>query len=130
MKNKLNIIERTFLYSWPYALVFAAVTYLITKNWDFVLSFVLGTATGLLMNSLNYRVMKNLFKTAPEKIKKTQIWIYIAKIVFYGVILYITNKSDEWNVYFVFVGILTYRIVLYPVALIYAKKDGGAGSDA
>ncbi|MFA5466801.1 MAG: ATP synthase subunit I [Candidatus Izemoplasmatales bacterium] len=130
MIKKINVIERTFLFCFPYTFLFSLVLFLVTREWDYVLSFILGTATGLLMNSLNYRVMKNLYKNNPEKIKKTQILIYVAKVVFYGVILYITVKSSEWNPYYTFAGIMTYYIVLVPVSIIYSRKSGGDQEDA
>ncbi len=120
--KKTNVIEKTFLFSWPYAILFSIITYLVTQNFDFVISFVLGTASGLLMQSLNYRIMKDLFKNHPEKIKSRTILMYFVKYVFYGVILYIALTSDNLNVYFAFVGILTFRIVSFPVVLIFAKK--------
>lgn len=120
--KKTNIIEKTFLFSWPYAILFSAVAYIISGNWDFVLSFILGVASGLLMQSMNYRIMKDLYKNNPEKIKSRQILLYFVKYIFYAVILYITATYDGWNVYFTFVGILTFRIVSFPVALIFANK--------
>lgn len=122
--KKTNLIEKIFLFSWPYALVVSVAIYLITFNFDFVLSFFLGVASSLLMNSMNYRIMKNLYKNNPSLIKSRQIMIYIAKFVFFGVILYITYKDPGWNVYYTFAGLLTYRIVSIPVTLIYAGKDG------
>jgi hypothetical protein len=123
--KKTNLIEKIFLFSWPYAIIFALITYIITQNIDFVLSFILGVGSSLLMNSLNYRIMKNLYKNNPELIKSRTIIIYLVKFVFFGLILYITyNNPEEWNVYFTFVGLLTYRIVSFPVTLIFAKREG------
>lgn len=124
MKKKMNIIERTFLFSWPYAIVFSVVLYLITSNFDFVISFLLGVFSSLLMQSMNYRIMKKLFKENPEKIKSRTIIIYLVKYVFFGIILYVAYTDPDWNVYLTFVGILTFRIVMYPVALIFANKGG------
>ena len=121
MKKK-NIIERTFLFSWPFAFLFSLVLYLITQNFDFVLSYILGVASVLLMQSMNYRIMKNLYKTNPSRIKSTTIIIYLAKYVFFGIILYVANTDPDWNVYLTFVGLFTFRIVSFPIALIYAKK--------
>jgi len=120
----MNIIERTFLFSWPYAIVFSVVLYLITSNFDFVISFLLGVFSSLLMQSMNYRIMKKLFKENPEKIKSRTIIIYLVKYVFFGIILYVAYTDPDWNVYLTFVGILTFRIVMYPVALIFANKGG------
>jgi len=120
----MNIIERTFLFCWPYAIVFSIVLYFITSNFDFVISFLLGVFSSLLMQSMNYRIMKKLFKDNPEKIKSRTIIIYLVKYVFFGIILYVAYTDPDWNVYLAFVGILTFRIVMYPVALIFANKGG------
>ena len=122
--KKTNLIEKIFLFSWPYVIVVSLAIYIITQNWDFVLSFILGAASSLLMNSLNYRVMKNLYKNNPGLIKSRQVLIYFAKVIFYGILLYITHKDPEWNVYFAFAGILTYQIVAFPVTIISARKEG------
>ena len=120
--KKTNVIEKTFLFSWPYAFLFCIILYLITKDINWVISFILGTASGLLMQSLNYRIMKDLFKNNPEKIKSRTILLYIVRYIFYAVVLYIALKTDKLNVYFTFVGILTFRIVSFPVVLIFANK--------
>jgi len=124
MEKKLNVIEKTFLFVVPFVLVGALVIYLIWGNKDYTTSFILGGASSLLMNSLNYRVLKDAFAHRPDTIKKKTIWLYILRFVFYGIILYIANTTDGWNIYSVFVGILSYRIVLVPIALYYAKKEG------
>ncbi|QWB99786.1 ATP synthase subunit I [Mycoplasmatota bacterium] len=129
MKNK-NIIERTFLFSWPYAVVFALVVYFITKNIDFVLSFILGAATSLFVNSMNYKVMKSTYKFQPEKIKSRQIWMYIGKFIFMALILYVTIQSDEYNEYYTFVGLLTFVIVAFPTAIIISLRKSEDDEDA
>ncbi len=128
MKQKMNIIERTFLFSWPYAIVFSLVLYLITQNFDWVISFLLGVFSVLLMQSLNYRIMKRLFKENPQKIKSNSIIIYLVKYIFYGIILYVALTEADWNVYFTFAGLFTFRIVSFFVTLIYANK--GEDDDA
>ncbi len=120
--KKANIIERTFLFCWPFALLFSLVLYLITQNFDFVLSYILGVTSVLLMQSMNYRIMKKLYKNNPQKIKSTTIIIYLVKYVFFGIILYIANTDPDWNVYLTFVGLFTFRIVSFPVTLIFARK--------
>ncbi len=82
----------------------------------------------MMMQSFNYRVMKNLYKNNPSKIKTATILIWVAKYIFFAIILYVAHTDQDWNVYFTFVGILTYRIVMFPVALIYANK--GEDKDA
>jgi len=126
--KKANIIELTFLFSWPFAIVFSVVLYLISQNFDFVISYLLGFFSVMLMQSMNYRIMKNLYKNNPQKIKSTTIIIYLVKYIFFAIMLYVAHTDPEWNVYLTFVGILSYRIVMYPVAFIYAKK--GEDKDA
>ncbi|MBN2540160.1 MAG: ATP synthase subunit I [Bacilli bacterium] len=128
MKKKMNIIERTFLFSWPYTILFSLVLYLITTNFDWVVSFLLGVFSVLLMQSLNYRVMKNAFKNDPSKIKSRSIILYLVKYVFYCIILYVALTEPDWNEYLTFAGLFTFRIVSFPVTLIYANK--GEDDDA
>ena len=122
--KKTNIIEKTFLFSWPYAILFSVILYIITQSFDYVLSFLLVIFSILLMQSLNYKIMKNLFKNNTSKIKSTTIIIYLVKFVFFGIILYVAKMDSEWNIYFVFVGLFTFRIVSFVVKLIFAKKGG------
>lgn len=121
--KKSNIVEKTFLFSWPYAIVFSVVLYAITQNFDFVISFILGVCSVLLMQSMNYRIMKNLYKNNPEKIKSRTIIIYLAKYVFFAIILYVAYQDPDWNPYLTLVGLMTFTIVTIPVTLIYANKE-------
>ena len=126
MKKKTNIIELTFLFVLPYALLFSLILYFVTKDIDILLSFVLGTFTGLLMNSMQYRVMKNAFANAPNTIRSKTILLYFVKMVFYGFMLYyVSTKPDEWNLYLVAAGILSYRIVLLIITIIQSIRKSG-----
>jgi len=123
MKKK-NLIEKIFLFSWPYGILFSLILYIITQNLDFVLSFLLGLSSSLLMNSLNYRIMKNVYEKNPDKIKSRHIIMYVVKFLFSALILFITFQNpEEWNIYFTFVGLLTFRIISIPVTLIFANKE-------
>lgn len=122
MKNA-NIIEKTFLLCWPTAIVIALIIYLITRSGDYVMSYFLGVASVLLMQSLNYRMLKDLYKNNPSKIKSRTIWLYVARYVFFGVILYISYTDADWNIFYTLGGILTYKFVLVPTTLIFANKE-------
>lgn|GEM_PF-762314 len=122
IKN-LNMIEKTFLFIWPFIFVFSLVTYLITHNFDLVVGFLLGAFASLLMNSLHYRVMKSAFINHKEMVKATTIVLYLAKFVLYGIVLYFAITSDKWNEILTFVGILSYRIVLFPVVFFTLRKN-------
>jgi len=127
MKNliqKKNLIEKIFLFSWPYGIVFALVLYLITQDTNYVFSFLLGLASSLLMNSLNYRVMKSIYEKRPEVIQSRHIFMFIIKFLFFALIMYIAySDPEEWNIYFTFVGLLTFRLISIPVTLIFANKE-------
>ena len=126
MKQKTNVIEKTILFSWPYTIVVATGIFLVTSNWDFVTSFLLGAVASLLMSSWNYRWMKRAYLEAPTLIQRHYILSYVIRFVLFGVLLYITATNPQsWNVYFTAVGILTYRIVLVPVVLIFGRTEGG-----
>ncbi|PKK94555.1 MAG: hypothetical protein CVV60_05815 [Tenericutes bacterium HGW-Tenericutes-5] len=127
MKNliqKKNLIEKIFLFSWPYGILFALVLYLITQNTNYVLSFLLGLASSLLMNSLNYRVMKSIYEKRPEVIQSRHIFMFIIKFLFFALIMYIAySDPEEWNIYYTFIGLLTFRLISIPVTLIFANKE-------
>lgn len=127
MKNliqKKNLIEKIFLFSWPYGIVFALVLYLITQDTNYVFSFLLGLASSLLMNSLNYRVMKSIYEKRPEVIQSRHIFMFIIKFLFFALIMYIAySDPEEWNIYFTFVGLLTFRLISIPITLIFANKE-------
>lgn len=126
MKQKTNVIEKTILFSWPYTIVVATGIFLVNSNWDFVTSFLLGAVASLLMSSWNYRWMKRAYLEAPTLIQRHYILSYVIRFILFGVLLYITATNPEsWNVYFTAVGILTYRIVLVPVVLIFGRTEGG-----
>lgn len=121
MKNK-DIIEKTFLIAWPYGIIFSLVLYLITRDFDLVISFVLGFVSSLFVNSMNYRVMKNVYSQQQDRIKSRQIIMYFVKFVFMGLILYISFDSDAYNVYLTLVGLFTFVIVSVPTAIISSLR--------
>ncbi|MCK4551484.1 MAG: hypothetical protein KAU02_01110 [Tenericutes bacterium] len=124
--KKANIIELTFLFCWPFAIVASLGIYLISKDWGLVVSYVLGVFTVLMAQSMNYRIMKKTFKNNPEKIRTNTIVIYIAKYIFYGIILYVAFNEPNWNIFAALGGIMTYRIVMFPTTLIFAKRGDDA----
>ncbi|MCK5731680.1 MAG: hypothetical protein KAH13_01555, partial [Tenericutes bacterium] len=118
--KKANIIELTFLFCWPFAIVASLVIYLISKDWGLVVSYTLGVFTVLMAQSMNYRIMKKTFKTNLEKIRPNTILIYILKYILYGIILYVAYIEPNWNIFAALGGIMTYRIVMFPTVLIFA----------
>ncbi len=121
MKNR-DIIEKTFLFSWPYAILFSLVVYIITRNVDYVISFMLGFGSSLMVNSMNYRVMKSTFQNNPGTIKWRQITMFIVRYAFMGLILYIAYSSEEFNEYYTFVGLLSFVIVAIPTSIIFSQR--------
>ena len=80
----------------------------------------------MLMASWNYRWMKRAYMEAPTLIQRHYVISYVFRFVLFGVLLYITATNPEsWNVYFTAAGILTYRIVLVPMVLIFGRAEGG-----
>ena len=121
MKNG-NLIEKTFLFTWPVTIVAGLLIYVISGNSSNLISYILGVASVMMMQSLNYRIMKNLYKNNPAKIKSTTVLLYLARYVFYGIILYVVFKHDQWNIYYTLAGLLTFQIVLIAITIIFAKK--------
>lgn len=121
MKNK-DIIEKTFLLAWPYAILFSLVLYIITKNFDDVLSFILGFGASMMVQSMNYRFMKSTFQNEPDKIKGRQVILFLVRYAFMGLILYISYSSEEFNEYLTFVGLLSFVIVAIPTSIIFSRR--------
>ncbi|HOP57550.1 MAG TPA: hypothetical protein PLH02_06045 [Bacillota bacterium] len=129
MKTKnLGMIEKTFLFIWPFLIVFSLVTYLIAKSFYPVVSFLLGAFTSLLLNSLHYRVMKQALLSEKKLAKTTTVFLYIGKMIFFGVVLYFVIINENWNIWLTFVGLLSYRIVFYPVVFFEMRKKEGDGN--
>jgi NhaP-type Na+/H+ or K+/H+ antiporter len=125
-----NAIEWTMLLSWPAILIVSLAIYLITGEWNFVKSFALGAFTTLLMQSWNYKWMKRAFEEAPKTIVRSTVVSYVFRFVLYGVILYFTyQNADQWNIYFTAGGILLYRVVMFPVAIVLSRKKEGDAVD-
>ncbi|MBU1145099.1 MAG: ATP synthase subunit I [Firmicutes bacterium] len=126
IKN-LNLIEKTFLFLWPFIIIFSLVTYLISLDFDLVIGFLLGAFTSMLMNSFHYRVMKKAFESHLEQIKTKQILLYFAKMVFYGIVMYFAITNPDWNIILTFVGIISYRVILFPVTFFSLRKQNKEG---
>ncbi|MBN2504458.1 MAG: hypothetical protein JXB20_03840 [Bacilli bacterium] len=126
IKN-LNMIEKTFLYLWPFIILFGLGTYLIGGNFDLVVGFLLGAFTSMLMNSVHYRILKSAFLNHKEVVKSISILLYLVKFVMYGIVLYFAITSDKWNEILTFVGLLSYRLVLFPIVFITLRKDKNGG---
>lgn len=123
MKNK-DVIEKTFLIAWPYAILFSIVTFIISRDFNLVLSFLLGYLTSMMLHSMNYRMMKSTFKSQPERIKYRQLMMFFARFVFMALILYIAFDNEKYNVYLTLVGLLTFVIVSVPLTIYtYSKGD-------
>lgn len=121
MKNK-NVIEYTFLFTWPTAIVASLVIFFVTQSRDMLFGYVLGVASVMLMQSLNYRVMKNLYKNQPDKIKSWTIVLYIIRYLFYVLILFVVYRGPESQIFYTLGGLMTFKLVLIPVTLIFANK--------
>ena len=123
MKNK-DVIEKTFLIAWPYAILFSIVTFIIARDFDVVLSFLLGFLSSMMLQSMNYRIMKSTFKSEPNRIKSRQLLMFFARFAFMALILYIAFESERFNVYLTLVGLLSFVIVSIPVTIIsYSKGE-------
>lgn len=120
--KKANVIELTFLFVWPVAIVTSLIIFFISRDGGLVVSYALGVLAVLMMQSMNYRIMKRTFKDNPQNIQRYTIFIYAIKLVFYGIILYVAYSEPGWNIFAAFGGIMTYRIVMYPTTFIFAKK--------
>lgn len=127
--KNLNLIEKTFLFLWPFIIVFGLVTFLISKNFDFVISFLLGAFTSMLVNSFHYKILKGALHEGKSHIQTKSFLIYLGKMIAYGLIMYFVITNDKYNIIFTFIGIISYRIVLYPIMIFAYKRGKKEGDD-
>ncbi|MBU0996873.1 MAG: ATP synthase subunit I [Firmicutes bacterium] len=122
MNKKLNMIEKTFLFMWPVMIVSSLLIFLIGHDADFMLSFILGSITSLLANSLHYRVLKNTGMKEISSFRSKMVMMYFVKLIIYGIVLYFVATSERMNLLFAFGGIFSYYITLFIISLIVSNK--------
>ncbi len=122
MNKKLNMIEKTFLFMWPIMIVSSLLIYLISKDADFMLSFILGAVTSLLANSLHYRVLKSAGMNQISSFKSKMVMMYFVKLAIYGLVMYFVAISERMNLLFAFGGLLSYYLTLFIISLIVSNK--------
>ncbi|PKL00163.1 MAG: hypothetical protein CVV56_07620 [Tenericutes bacterium HGW-Tenericutes-1] len=127
MRKNLSITERTFLFLWPVSIVVGIIIFLITKETNDLVSYLLGVFTAMLVNSLHYRILKNALEKPKSKIQVTTFIIYLVKMGLYGFILYFVITNSNWNVLYTVGGFITYRVVFFLIAYIMNTRKPSNG---
>jgi len=115
-----KIYTRTFLLMWPFIITIALILY-FASNIDIAYSFVLGGVSSLLAMSYHFRGISRAMKNNPEKIKFVTITNYLTRYLFYTLILFIAYLKEDFNLTFVFLGLISFKFVMVANILLSRK---------
>ena len=111
MENR-NVFVKTFPLVWIFTIVVAAGLWIaVSKEW--ALSFVLGSATSLMMMSMLYKSTKRVLDSKSEDARKIVTRSYILRYAFYAIILVTAALLDRFEVIGVIAGLFSFKICLY-----------------
>ena len=111
MENR-NVFVKTFPLVWIFTIVVAAGLWIaVSKEW--ALSFVLGSATSLMMMSMLYKSSKKVLSEEKSEASKLAIRNYAFRFAFYALILVVSALMDNLEILGTAVGLFSFKIVLY-----------------
>lgn len=117
-----KIYERTFIIMWPFILVVGLVLYFVGGT-DITYSFVLGAVSSLMAMSYHYKSITRGMKESPNRIRAISTRNYIIRYLFYILIMAIAYFRNDFDLIFVFVGLISFKFVMFFNILI-SKKVG------
>lgn len=111
MENS-NVFIKAFPIQWILTIVVAIVLYVVVSNtWAF--SFVLGSATTLMMMSMMYKTTKKVLDEQRSDASKRVVRNYVFRYLFYALILVIAGISGKFEIIGVAIGLLSFKVSLY-----------------
>jgi len=116
-----NLIIKAFPVTWIVTLLLAIILWVFVSS-QWALSFVLGSATTLMMMSMMFKSTRKALMQSPEQAKKTVVFNYLLRYSFYALVLVIAGMSDKLEVIATTIGLFTFKISLYLV--IWLEKKG------
>lgn len=122
MNDNSNAFIKTFPITWLVTGVVAVVLYFVVSDmWAY--SFVLGSATSLMMMSMMYRTTKRILDEQAKDASRRVVRNYIFRYLFYAIILVAVGLSDTLIIVATALGFFTFKISLYIV--LFLEKRGG-----
>jgi len=120
MENR-NAFVKTFPLVWIFTIVVAGILWaVLTKEW--ALSFVLGSATSLMMMSMLFKSTKRVLDSKSEDARKLVTRSYMIRYAFYAIILITAALLPRFEIIGVIAGLFSFKICLY--FSIFLEKRG------
>lgn len=122
MENS-NVFIKAFPIQWLLTIVVAGLFwFLISDTWAY--SFVLGSATTLMMMSMMYKTTKKVLDDQAADASRRVIRNYVFRYLFYALILVIAGISGKFELVAVAIGLLSFKVSMY--ISIFLDKRGVA----
>jgi len=120
MENS-NVFIKAFPIQWVLTIVVAVILFFAVSDlWAY--SFVLGSATTLMMMSMMYKSTKKVLDEQRPDASKRVVRNYVFRYLFYALILVIAGMSDKFELLGVAIGLLSFKVSLY--ISIFLEKRG------
>jgi len=111
MENS-NVFIKAFPIQWILTIVVAVVLYFAVNDvWAY--SFVLGSATTLMMMSMMYKSTKKVLDEQRDDASKRVVRNYVFRYLFYALILVIAGISGTFEIVGVACGLVSFKVSLY-----------------
>ncbi|QMS85421.1 ATP synthase subunit I [Candidatus Xianfuyuplasma coldseepsis] len=122
MNDNSNAFIKAFPITWVVTGVVAVLLYFVVSDmWAY--SFVLGSATSLMMMSMMYKTTKKILDEQAKDASKRVVRNYIFRYLFYAIILVAVGLSDTLIIVATAIGLLTFKVSIY-IALFLEKRGG------
>lgn len=120
MKENSTAFTKAFIINWILTLVLLGVLWIIIDKY-FALSFLLGSATSMMMMSSMYKQNKRIMQEGNTNVERKYIRGYLFRYFFYAFILVAAGLIDNFDIIAVAIGILLFRLSLY-ISLFLEKR--------
>ena len=118
--NQNSEFIKAFPITWVVTgIVAVALWFLVSDTWAY--SFILGSATSLMMMSLLQKSTRKVLEERNPNASKIVVRNYVFRYLFYGLILTAAAMSDSFEVLATAIGLFTFKISLY-ISIFLAKR--------
>lgn len=117
-----KIYTRTFMIMWPFIVVVSGLLYFVVDG-DTAYSFALGSVASMLAMSYHYKAITKTMKERPDKVRFISVLNYAIRYVFYIVILGISFLREDFDLIYVFLGLISFKFVMF-FNILFSRKVG------
>ena len=122
--NQNDVFIKAFPITWVVTgIVAVALWFLVSDTWAY--SFILGSATSLMMMSLLHKSTRKVLEERNPNASKIVVRNYVFRYVFYGLILSAAALSDSFEVLATALGLFTFKVSLYLSVALNKRGDNG-----